>query len=437
MNSPYEDIRIVIADDDPMFGKALRDMVRSRFGRQIRLVYDGDAALHLMERGAPQLLITDMQMPGMHGAELVEEVKRRWPSVDVIAMTAFSSTYPYVEIIRAGASDFLSKPFHLEEMEAKVIRVLDARRQREGLIQEREQLLERVRAIGKGGFSGAGSDIRYRVMFESSMMPAIILDPENWHIRDANKAFCELCGSKGEDLRQRDFRDLLGATAKARFAQVADVFARTGRGALSDIAIESDGKSVAIVDISITFIGEDGERFVHIACKDVSEQKALQEELAERAAKDELTGLYNQRALRVRLESAVQTARTTGRVFSLISIDLDNFKQCNDKHGHPVGDGVLREAGRVILSQIRGRDAGFRNGGDEFCIILDAADAVVAKRVGERIRQGFAEADCFGTSMSVGVAEYRAPMDASVVLKAADSALYNAKSSGRNTTCVA
>jgi len=274
-------------------------------------------------------------------------------------------------------------------------------------------------------------------MFESSMMPALILDPENWHIRDVNKAFCELCGSNGKDLRQRDFRDFLGATARARFTQVADVFARTGRGTLSDITIEADGKSAAIVDISISFIGEGCERFVHIACKDVSEQRALQEELAERASKDELTGLYNQRALRVRLESAVQTARTTGRVFSVISIDLDNFKQCNDNHGHPVGDGVLREAGRVILAQIRGRDAGFRNGGDEFCILLDAADAVVAKRVGERIRQSFAEADCFGTSMSVDVAEYRDSMDANAVLKAADSALYDAKSSGRNTTCVA
>lgn len=437
MNPSYAGIRILVAEDDVMIGDALLNMLRDRFACDTQVVHDGDAVLHTLETGPVELLITDMQMPGVHGRHLVEQVRKRWPDTDIIAMTAFSDTYPYVEIIRAGASDFVSKPFRLEEMEAKVVRVLEVRRQREALVRGRERILQRVKAVQDGSSNRADAQNRYRAMFELNMMPAVILDPEGFVIRDANRAFCELCGYPRDALAGKSMGDFLNAPSWARFGQVFDVLAKTGRGTLSDMSLECAGGRCATVDSSITFIADEEDRFVHIACKDVTEQKLLQQELAEMAARDELTGLYNQRALRVRLEAAIQNARATGKPLSLISIDLDNFKQCNDQFGHPVGDRVLRAAGQVILEQIRSLDAGFRNGGDEFCILLHAAGADIAGHVGERVRKMFQESRCYGTSMSVGVAEYQESMDALALVKSADEALYRAKANGKNTVCVA
>jgi diguanylate cyclase (GGDEF)-like protein/PAS domain S-box-containing protein len=322
-------------------------------------------------------------------------------------------------------------------MDAKMIRVLEARRQREALIRDRERILQRVKAVQNSATASAGGEMRYRAMFELSMMPTLVLDSESFYIRDANRAFCELCGCDSAALRHRDLRELLDEPSRARFEQILEMLAQTGRGTLSDMSLQIARGRNATIDLSITFIGEAEDRFVHVACKDVSEQKALQQELAEMAARDELTGLYNQRALRVRLEAGVQNARTYNRPLSLVSIDLDNFKQCNDQHGHPVGDKVLCVAGQVILEQVRSGDIGFRNGGDEFCVLLDSASVDIAQRVGDRIRQAFAKDECYGTSMSIGVAELQPSMDAVGLLKAADEALYRAKSKGKDTICVA
>ena len=102
------------------------------------------------------------------------------------------------------------------------------------------------------------------------------------------------------------------------------------------------------------------------------------------------------------------------------------------------GDKVLRTIGQIIRNDIRhGHDAGFRYGGDEFAVILAGADATVALRIGERIRTDLEQAENFGTSLSIGIAEYKPGMNSADLTRCADEALYRAKSQGRNNVCVA
>jgi diguanylate cyclase (GGDEF)-like protein len=180
------------------------------------------------------------------------------------------------------------------------------------------------------------------------------------------------------------------------------------------------------------------ERIICLSFKDTTEKRLLEDDLVETAQKDTLTGLLNKRSFSMELESAVVSARNENGRLCMIFLDLDHFKRCNDTYGHPVGDKLLKLVGQIIMGSIRRvQDSGFRFGGDEFAVLLVGADAKVGLRIGERIRTELEKAENFGTSISVGVAEYQPEMNSAEFTKRADEALYRAKSQGRNTVCLA
>jgi two-component system cell cycle response regulator len=109
----------------------------------------------------------------------------------------------------------------------------------------------------------------------------------------------------------------------------------------------------------------------------------------------------------------------------LILVDLDNFKQYNDDHGHVAGDDLLRKVGRIIRRNIRqGVDSGYRYGGDEFAIVLIDATEDNAKTIGSRIQSAIEEK---GQQASTGYAYYMEEMSPEAFVAKADSSLYNAK----------
>ena len=126
--------------------------------------------------------------------------------------------------------------------------------------------------------------------------------------------------------------------------------------------------------------------------------------------------------------------------FSVLMIDVDHFKRINDQHGHPAGDGVLREMAQVLRETLRAVDALGRYGGEEFVAILPHTTAEEARQTAERIRQHvqlhrFHAGDReVRISISVGVATAPGPgLDGpEALLREADKALYRAKEAGRN-----
>lgn len=161
--------------------------------------------------------------------------------------------------------------------------------------------------------------------------------------------------------------------------------------------------------------------------------------MTERAYVDELTGLGNRRRFQELLEAGVMQATLRGETFSLVLIDLDDFKCINDRHGHDVGDSVLRACSAQLRSITRSSGGLARIGGEEFAAILHGTDMTGAANYADRCRKAIAEmvftdtAQAFRLSASLGVACWHSGMqDSAALVRVADERLYAAKRAGKN-----
>ena len=121
--------KILIADDDPNIVKILMDRLKSR-GFRVTAASDGEECLDQMEKGNHSILILDLQMPRMDGMEVLEEVKRINPEIDVIMMTAYGTIDMAVRAMKAGAADYITKPIELDELSILLERISERRAMR-------------------------------------------------------------------------------------------------------------------------------------------------------------------------------------------------------------------------------------------------------------------------------------------------------------------
>jgi len=168
-------------------------------------------------------------------------------------------------------------------------------------------------------------------------------------------------------------------------------------------------------------------------------ERHYREELKYRAETDELTGVANRRQLLASLDRAIAAARLNKTPLSFALVDIDNFKQVNDTHGHAAGDEVIRHVVQAGLATVRGYDTLGRLGGEEFGIILPKTSELNAYAVGERLRDQIhnliVEIDDgvqISVTISTGIACLTAEDDAALLMERADRALYQAKRSGRD-----
>jgi diguanylate cyclase (GGDEF)-like protein len=158
-------------------------------------------------------------------------------------------------------------------------------------------------------------------------------------------------------------------------------------------------------------------------------------ETARQAAIDELTGVFNRRFFDNAIERELKQAARRGREFSLLILDIDNFKRVNDTHGHTTGDAVISALGKLLRRSIRSEDTPCRIGGEEFAVIFPETGADGAMVVSEKIRSEFAKLKIASTDLSLsgGLATY--PGDGrstAELIDRSDQMLYFAKYSGKN-----
>jgi len=166
---------------------------------------------------------------------------------------------------------------------------------------------------------------------------------------------------------------------------------------------------------------------------------AQQRRLEAQAVTDPLTGLFNRMLLHDTLEQAIEQNKRTGAPMTLVTLDLDHFKEINDTLGHDAGDAVLQGVGQLLRRRLRRVDHLFRIGGEEFLALLYATDADNARNVAESLRGAIA-AHPFLTGRSVtaslGVAALHPGDDWRAWMKRSDDKLYVAKSGGRDRVVV-
>lgn len=171
---------------------------------------------------------------------------------------------------------------------------------------------------------------------------------------------------------------------------------------------------------------------------DITERRRAEESLAHRATHDELTGLPNRELVMECLAKAVARADAADSCVGLVFVDLDDFKLINDSLGHASGDEVLRTVGRRLLGALQPGDTVGRFGGDEFVLVMNAADRDAIARATERVFDALAQPMEIGAAslqITSSVGYCRHPGDGddpAILLRHADQAMYQAKQQGRN-----
>lgn len=182
------------------------------------------------------------------------------------------------------------------------------------------------------------------------------------------------------------------------------------------------------------------------ATAEVATMKTSFDGAAKETRTDRLTQIGNRKTFDESLNAAVQAFRAGSGTFTVVMVDIDDFKKFNDVHGHQVGDEVLKLVARALADNVRDGDTVARYGGEEFALILPVANLSAGRAVAEKLRLAMASRrltrrgtgeDLGGITFSLGVAEIAPDESADSLIGRADAALYEAKRAGRNCVCVA
>lgn len=287
-------------------------------------------------------------------------------------------------------------------------------------------------------------------VFEMSPTPAIRLtmeEGEGIQVRAANAAMCSMLAARPGEIADCDLMDHVvsadAATALEVLSFAREDADRVGAPAARqrEIRMRAEDGRVVWVLMSAAAVrgGNDVQPEIVAQFEDFTARREAELALSDQAMRDAVTGLPNRRALRERMDGALQRLRRHPGIVTVLFCDLDHFKNVNDSLGHHVGDQLLVEVADRLRSALRPEDTIARLGGDEFVAlgegISDPADAVLmALRLQDKLSAPWVfEDQVFRPAMSIGIAMTTdADVTVDELLRRADLAMYRAKEQGRN-----
>ena len=287
-------------------------------------------------------------------------------------------------------------------------------------------------------------------------LPSMIDFPE---LETATTALDVLVEATNDVVSTVEAGDVPNESQVVAVRDAADGYADAMRDLVTEHSLIADGRvaalqnteyfllaaTVILLILEALFLFRPAAQNIRDSWEESSEAHAFERELDQQrlnflARYDPLTGLINRTLFADRLENAVAGARRDGSVVALMFLDVDGFKEVNDRHGHHVGDALLRQVAERLVGTVRESDTVARLGGDEFTVILEGGRRVEdAGQVATNVLKALAEPYRVGrvdisVTSSIGIAAF--PLDgetAAELLKGADIAMYSAKAAGRNT----
>ncbi len=254
--------------------------------------------------------------------------------------------------------------------------------------------------------------------FLRDLQEGVYITSADGRIVDGNRSFVRMFGTRSLVELQR-YRTSQLVVDKKRLEEEQVILSKKGSVREFELDIRRVGGEVrTVLDTGYQVTDPDtGEVLYHGILVDITDRKRLQEELEQAAVRDPLTGCYNRRYL----SGIERELGTDSRRWGAVVVDIDHFKDYNDRYGHHVGDRVLSRVARFLLGEVRADDAVVRIGGDEFLVLLTETPPERTEEVAKRLR--WISAEALPVSLSVGWAMRRRRERLAVTIRRADQQL--------------
>ena len=430
-HTPLPPPRLLVIDDDTILLRRIMKRLE-RHGYQVTGAANGMEGLEKARQLPFDLIMVDHRMPMMGGLEVIRHLGELEEAPPVVMVTGAGDEAVAVEAMKLGASDYIVKDsdgVYLEIFPVVIDQALGRRR----LLRDKLRAEAELRK----------SEERYRLLFTRMLDGFVLLDstPDStcpdcsFRFMEINPAFGRLFAVTPEALLGHCVCRLGSISGEAWFPYLEQV-RDSGEGCQFELPIDSDRLFLQVA----AYIPTPGR--IAVIFEDVTARKRYEAELERLATTDPLTGVSNRADFFTRVENEVARLSRYQGTSSLLMLDLDHFKQVNDRYGHTTGDEVLIAVATTIRQSLRQVDVVGRYGGEEFVVPLPETGLTEARIVAERIRQRVSElevpagAELVTLTTSCGVALLEAGGEGKVVrvLEQADQALYRAKRGGRNRT---
>ena len=285
------------------------------------------------------------------------------------------------------------------------------------------------------------SETRFRRLFETAQDGILILDADTGQINEVNKFLIDMLGYSHEEFLGKELWEI-GVfidtdKCKAAFKELqAKKYIR-----YEDLPLRTkDGRLINVEFVSNVYI-VDHTKVIQCNIRDITERKELEKKLKTLASHDDLTGCVNFKSTMELLEKEIARSQCYQKQFSIIMIDIDDFKSKNDEYGHQAGNDILVAFTTVIKNALRSIDSVGRYGGEEFIVILPETDVQYALAFLERIRNNLEQpkitspylenAKEVKLNFSAGIAAFpHTAKDLKELIWVVDSALRQAKQEG-------
>lgn len=447
--------RILVVDDDEFFRVLCSDILTGA-GYEVVVASSGTEAISIVEAEPLDVVITDLVMPDMDGLEVLNRTKQYNTLIDVIVVTGHGSIETAIEALKNGAADYIRKPFNAVELLHTVASCLEKKKLLEENYDMKEslRLYEVTRVITSTLetsrlYHAAIEALLQIVQAEAGISVFYAGDEKTLEIMAVKHVSAEVADQLVEYLKNKHEAEL--KALKSVMVVPLSAFneaIQNVRDVTQTVLIAPIVKGLHTAGFMILLGGSRafGTRDIGNAAfiADYASQAyetALQyTEAKETAFIDSLTNLYNSKYLDIVLEKEMKRADRFLMPLTVLFIDIDDFKQINDRNDHLIGSKVLVEFGKVMMLFVREVDTVIRYGGDEYVVILVDADCDVAMKVAERIRDGIEHTHFLAEdgmdiriTASIGVATYPIHAKEKVeLLKVADKAMYHAKEESKN-----
>lgn len=421
--------RILIVDDNEMN----RDVLSRRLQRKGFVTAEADGgqrALEMLAENPYDMVLLDIMMPDIDGLEVLKRLRQHYSQAElpVIMVTAKTESDNVHEALSLGANDYVTKPIDIKVALARINTHLALKKHTETIAEmarrEVEDSAERISAILSNTEEGV-----------------VTLTMEGV-IESINPAAETIFQCEGTSLVEKPIDELLDGEALMIIKELLNAESVSEDNLKRHFPMETQARrindTVFPAEIDLAQMHVAGKRMFTCIFRDISEKKQADETIRRLALTDSLTGLDNRAQFHSRLTQVMQSTRRQGCKMAVLFMDLDKFKEVNDTFGHGVGDELLCAVAKRVKSCVRGEDVVARLGGDEFAVVLAGIhDELNIQKPVQKILSSLKETITIDgyehrAQASIGISVFPDDgTDADELLRKADVALYQSKTSGR------